>query len=109
MQLESSLLREQTAGRVGGAIKREEGGGRRGIQRISFLNPVVAPRGSKCNSTHPQFLTPYPHVSLLDYVVEVRSHGDRKPSASRLGLLFVLITEMIIRLVINLIAEERGN
>lgn len=27
-------------------------------------------------STHPQFLTPYPHVSLLDYVVEVGSHGQ---------------------------------
>lgn len=70
---------------------------------------MVALRGSKCNSTHPQFLTPYPHVSLLDYVVEVGSHGDRKPSASPLGLLFVRIMELIIRLVTDLKTEEEEN
>lgn len=44
--------------------------------------PLPPPRDSKCNSTHPQFLTPYPHVSLFDYVVEVGSHGEGKRVAS---------------------------
>lgn len=79
-RLESRLLlKGQRAGWCRRS-SREKGRG-----EAASLHPAVAPRGSKCNSTHPQFLTPYPHVSLLDYVVEVGSHGDRKPPASRLA------------------------
>lgn len=47
------------------------------LSLVLLLHPAI---NSKCNSTgtHPQFLAPYPHVSLFDYVVEVRSHGERK-------------------------------
>ncbi|KAJ8010478.1 hypothetical protein DPEC_G00075500 [Dallia pectoralis] len=30
------------------------------------------------NVTHPEFLTPYPHVPLLHNIVEVGSHGERQ-------------------------------
>lgn len=48
--------------------------------------PLAAPHpgatSGKCNSTHPQLLTPYPHVSLFHDVVEVGSHGGRAKGRS---------------------------